>query len=473
MAETADLPDPVRTEAFLDAVTEFLGVITTHEHRKRTRAIPTLATALTEHLGVDARQLSVLSETVSTFRAVDADVAVEVVVSRAGGGRLVGIGGGEHRHHASLSELIESSAMIGHHPIGAVDYESSSVGPDTERRVVAFGLHLFHHSGHPVALLERAPRASAGMDGRLEVVSTDDEVTAAVLAEIRATMLSHSVLRGQVISFSVSPYTASSGGVTFLRRTSIPAEDVVLPDGALERVERQVLGVAKHRERLLAAGQHLKRGVLLYGPPGTGKSHTVQHLLGAAPEVTAIVLAGHALSLVRLATETAHAMQPAIVVLEDCDLIAEDRSFHDGPQPLLFEVLDAMDGLGRDADVAFVLTTNRADLLERALAQRPGRVDLAVEIPLPDDEARRRLFRLYAADLPFSARALEDAANRTAGVTASFVKEVIRRAVLLAAEAAREVDDAALEEAVAELDGDTQRITRSLLGTDAGTSPLR
>lgn len=42
-----------------------------------------------------------------------------------------------------------------------------------------------------------------------------------------------------------------------------------------------------------------------------------------------------------------------------------------------------------DADVAVVLTTNRPDLLEPALAARPGRVDLAVEVPLPDEECRR------------------------------------------------------------------------------------
>ena len=59
--------------------------------------------------------------------------------------------------------------------------------------------------------------------------------------------------------------------------------------------------------------------------------------------------------------------------------------------PLLFQVLNEMDGLADDADVAFLLTTNRADLLEPALSQRPGRVDLAVEIPLPDAAGRRRL----------------------------------------------------------------------------------
>jgi ATP-dependent 26S proteasome regulatory subunit len=44
-----------------------------------------------------------------------------------------------------------------------------------------------------------------------------------------------------------------------------------------------------------------------------------------------------------------------------------------------------------DADLLFVLTTNRADLLEPALAARPGRVDVAVEIDLPDADARGRL----------------------------------------------------------------------------------
>ncbi len=153
-------------------------------------------------------------------------------------------------------------------------------------------------------------------------------------------------------------------------------------------------------------------------------------------------------------------------MLEDCDLIAEDRSFHDGPQPLLFEVLDAMDGLGSDSDVAFVLTTNRADLLERALAQqRPGRVDLAVEIPLPDASARLRLFELYRGDLPFTSGALADAADRTDGVTASFVKEVVRRAVLRAVEAGHDVGDEDLRSAVHEMTADAERITRSLLGS--------
>jgi ATP-dependent 26S proteasome regulatory subunit len=133
----------------------------------------------------------------------------------------------------------------------------------------------------------------------------------------------------------------------------------------------------------------------------------VRYLLGALPELTVVLLAGPSIQFVTEAAQMARALQPALVVLEDCDLVAEDRDLHSGAQPLLFAVLEALDGLSDDADVAFLLTTNRVDVLEPALAQRPGRVDLAVEVPLPDQPARRQLIALYARSLPFSPAVLD------------------------------------------------------------------
>jgi len=132
-------------------------------------------------------------------------------------------------------------------------------------------------------------------------------------------------------------------------------------------------------------------------------------------------------------------------------------------KPLLFEVLDALDGIDADADVAFLLTTNRVENLERALSQRPGRVDLAAEIPLPDEPGRRTLLRLYAGAL-FSDEAVRDAAVRSEGTTASFAKELVRRAVLLAAAAGAEPADEHLSAALDELLSDTETLTRSLMG---------
>ena len=168
----------------------------------------------------------------------------------------------------------------------------------------------------------------------------------------------------------------------------------------LARVERHALGVAGHRDALLAAGQHLKRGLLLYGPPGTGKTHTTRYLLGQMTGYTRLVLTGRSLVAVGAVTDLARALLPAVVVLEDVDLVAEERSLGPASSPVLFDLLDAMDGAAPDADLLFLLTTNRADLLEPALAARPGRVDVAVEIALPDAPARERLLALYGQNVP-------------------------------------------------------------------------
>ena len=127
-----------------------------------------------------------------------------------------------------------------------------------------------------------------------------------------------------------------------------------------------------------------------------------------------------------------------MVVVEDVDLIGEERMPRMGPvighHPLLFQLLSEMDGLDSDIDVTFLLTTNRPEILEPALAARPGRVDLAVELPLPDAAARRELVRLYQGDVIIDLAGPERVIERTEGVTASFLKELIRKAALLACE---------------------------------------
>ena len=129
-----------------------------------------------------------------------------------------------------------------------------------------------------------------------------------------------------------------------------------------------------------------------------------------------------------------------------------------------------MDGLAEDADVVFVLTTNRADLLEPALAARPGRVDQAVALELPDAAARRALFELYRGALPVDTSGLDGVLARTEGVTASFLKELLRRAALLAATRTAADDELAvsaadLDAALDELLDTRNAMTRTLLGS--------
>jgi ATP-dependent 26S proteasome regulatory subunit len=130
-------------------------------------------------------------------------------------------------------------------------------------------------------------------------------------------------------------------------------------------------------------------------------------------------------------------LPPAIVVLEDVDLVAEERTMSPmgGGNPLLFQLLNEMDGVDGDADITFLLTTNRLDLVEPALTQRPGRVDLVVEVPLPDEAGRRRLLSLYGVAAHLGTDELDEVVAGTAGTTGSFFAELSRRADLLAATA--------------------------------------
>jgi ATP-dependent 26S proteasome regulatory subunit len=96
-------------------------------------------------------------------------------------------------------------------------------------------------------------------------------------------------------------------------------------------------------------------------------------------------------------------------------------------ESILNKLLNEMDGLREDAAVLFVLTTNRPEHLEAALASRPGRIDQAIEFPLPNDEGRRQLIDLYACNLSLSTGLVSNLVRKTQGASAAFIKELMRR----------------------------------------------
>jgi ATPase family associated with various cellular activities (AAA) len=396
-----------------------------------------------------------------------------------------GVAGMAHVHQ----DLVDMLAMAasGMYRLGAVDYISVAVGPDRSMDAVQFGMvRTVAPDGTPVVIAVRGVPPHSEPVCALQVLAADRHTATAVRERVEALMREHDVFRGQVLTFGFSEFRGNQL-VTFQPRPALTADQVVLPDGVLEVVERHVVLAADRAERLRRARQHLKRGLLLHGPPGTGKTHTVRYLMSRLTGCTVVVVSGPALMMIGEATALARRLQPSVVVVEDVDLIAEDRSFTPRNQPLLFQLLNEMDGVGSDADVTFVLTTNRVEVLEHALTDRPGRVDLAVEIPRPAAAARERLLRLYASgvslDLP-DAGALVAA---TDGVTASFLRELIRRAVLRAIDAgsvvaggsggsgvsAEEVrlDEPALRAALDELFDERQALTRSVLGGRPGEPP--
>jgi hypothetical protein len=439
---------------------------------------PRLSRILTGHLGPGAAELDVVEETWPGYDHVNVQAGLDAwLADPVRTWHLVGIAGFQHVMFG-IGDLLsmggETDQPYGLRPGNPASVNLAS-GPDGQvRPCVRCGVYLVTEGETRTAVLLRGSAPEMGQNmASVQIVATDPGAATAAAAQIRSAALERNVFRGQVLSFDQEVFGPGRTLLQFHRRPTMGADQLVLAPETLAEVRRQVVEVARHKDRLLAAGQHLKRGLLLYGPPGTGKTHTVRYLTSSLAGTTVLQLTGNAMHLIAEACSVARALQPSMLVIEDVDLIADDRGMHPGQHPLLFQLLNEMDGLAEDADVVFVLTTNRADLLEPALAARPGRVDQAVALELPDAGARRALFELYRGPLEVDTSGLDEVISRCEGVTASFLKELLRRAALLAATStpgaeALAVSAADLSAALDELLDTRNAMTRTLLGSAPG-----
>jgi hypothetical protein len=391
-----------------------------------------LVATVTRHIGVPLAAVPNVTTAFGTWEHVNLQRGVDAYLAEhSPDAEWFGISGGG-RGHQDVVDMLASAGQRHGYQVGAVDYATVATGPDSVTEAVQLGLvRTTAPDGMPAVLTVRGPNEHMGglPSCRLQILAAERGTATAVRDEVERLMRQHDVFRGAILQFDVNDRRGNEM-VSFMDRPELTAADVVLPAGVLESLERHVVRGSAHNARLIALGQHLKRGLLLYGPPGTGKTHTVRYLLSRLTDATVVVLSGRALRMLSAAAALVRRLQPAVLVIEDVDLIALDRSTHDSG-PLLFELLNRIDGVDADADVTFVLTTNRVEMLEKALVDRPGRVDLAVEIPKPDTGERARLLHLYAKNVELRLADEDSLIAAMDGVTASFVRELVRRAVLV------------------------------------------
>ncbi len=375
----------------------------------------------------------------------------------------------------SLSQLMARSRPGWSLDVGPVARTMVELDEGRSLACVTMGLFLITARSERLAVLVAAQRFPS--EGSfVEVMAPQLQAAEAFLRELRQLMVQHNVYRQKVISLAGARGPMGTKiDVTFHRRRRVARDRIVLPEGVLEGVERNTLEFDQHAELLRSQGRHLRRGLLLHGPPGTGKTLTATYLADASKDRTVLVLTGPALGLIRATCLMARQLQPAMVVLEDIDLIAEERTrVGTNATALLFELLNEIDGMGEDSDVVFVMTTNRADLIEPALAARPGRVDHAVEFPLPDAVSRDKLLKLYCEGLDADPSALTSLVAPTEGASPAFLRELVRKVSLLAAIGnTATLEDRHFAEALRELEAGG-RLTRSILGAggnDVAPSP--
>lgn len=349
-------------------------------------------------------------------------------------------------------------------PIERTHLES---GPGESLDCVSRGVYLFERKGLPVIVALIPPRFLTEESG-LEVIAGTREVARETLTSLLTEAQKTSVYKGRTLSLEQSKGLHQGISLRFHEIRLTRREDIILPDDLIRVVERNVLGMLQHAEAMRAAGRSLRRGLLFHGPPGTGKTMMVRYLVQACKDHTAILLTGAEQALIREACQIARMLAPSIVVLEDVDLVAEDRDKNWTPT-ILLNLMNEMDGLGSREEITFLLTTNRPEVLEPALAGRPGRIDQAIAFPLPDEGCRRRLFDAYGKGLDLSRINIDRWVDQTNGVSPAFIEELLRKAALIAAERGESCQPMCLTEldvqaAIRELIYFGGELTQKLLG---------
>src|SRR6266496_3201426 len=436
---------------------------------------PVFLSKLRNHFGIDPMHLPTVRETFEKADHPNLHLAVSGLLSGDGWvSQLLGLIV-PYAYHEGLKF---SHLLTPHYGTeakeGPVEYLNILLHDDRMQVCVNTGLYLAHDGNEPVALLISGPRDWHNTVD-LEVMALDPARAEHILGTLRYTLCARMLLRSvpricSALAGSLAPGNHGTLDVHFHHLPEIHRDNIILLEGVLSRVERQTIGFSRLSERLKAAGRHIKRGLLLYGPPGTGKTLTAMYLAHQMQGRTTLLLTGRGVGLLEGSCKMARLLQPATIILEDVDLIAEERTEQEsGCNALLFELLNQMHGLADDADILFLLTTNRPDILEPALAARPGRIDQAIEIPLPDRDCRRRLFDLYGQGLTVRLEHLPELIDQTEGVSAAFIRELMRKAALFSADESHDseaivVEDRHIDEALKELVFEGGELTKRLLG---------
>ena len=425
-----------------------------------------------------------MTELVSSSRSfplrvrADLQAAVDDLLT-ARADHQVGVANPQSHAPVTLSTLLNVGSRS--RLISPLQFEEVDIGEAAPVRCLRDAVWLLREDGVPAVALLSCYNSMRGPDLlRLEFAVPPGEagsrLTRNYFDGIERAVNKARAYRGKVLSLEQSdPYSGFSKGLAVHKLAPVPREQLVLPERTLRQLERNILDFAGRRGELRDLGLPTKKGLLFHGPPGTGKTHTVNYLASRLADHTTLVVTGEQVCLLDEYFALARLLQPAILVVEDVDLIARDRGDMQSPweQLQLNRLLNEMDGLREDAEVFFVLTTNRPESIEGALADRPGRIDQAIEFPLPDAAGRAKLIALYAAGLKVPAEVEKRLVARTEGASAAFIKEMMRRGAQMNLEAGSSGDLTVgdMDEALEDMLFGGGQLNRRLLGGAALEDP--
>ena len=210
-------------------------------------------------------------------------------------------------------------------------------------------------------------------------------------------------------------YSSMSGRGTFELenhngKQDVGFEDVAGVDEARSELT-ETIEFLRNPERFSRLGGRVPRGILLYGPPGTGKTLLAR---AAAKEAGVAFLAASGSSFqekfaglgaarVRHLFAKGRKLSPCIIFIDEIDALGRQRgrggdSASADQDQTLNQLLVEMDGFDQSTAVVVIASTNRPDILDKALT-RPGRFDREIAVNLADVSGREAILKVHARNL--------------------------------------------------------------------------
>ncbi|EQD38785.1 cell division control protein 48, partial [mine drainage metagenome] len=206
-----------------------------------------------------------------------------------------------------------------------------------------------------------------------------------------------------------------------------------------ERVQIKIIETAKSPVK--ADLYKVKVGnFLLYGPPGTGKTFIVKaiaHETGfplfmISPSTLLSSKFGEFEKNIKILFEEVSKFKSCILFFDEFDAIAPKRSSTNSSvmKRAVPELLMDIDRLNPDRERRVILiaaTNNPWDIDEAVM--RSERFDDLIYVPLPDKEAREKLFELGLSGIFIEKKLnFQEMAERSEGLTGADIKNVCRKA---------------------------------------------
>jgi len=210
-------------------------------------------------------------------------------------------------------------------------------------------------------------------------------------------------------------YASMSGRGSFEVNDSNGKQDVGFDDVAGVDEARNELAETieflKDPLRFGRLGGRVPRGILLYGPPGTGKTLLARAaakeagvpFLAASGSSFQEKFAGLGAARVRHLFAKGRKLSPCIIFIDEVDALGRQRgrggdSASADQDQTLNQLLVEMDGFDQSTAVVVIASTNRPDILDKALT-RPGRFDREIAVNLADVRGREAILQVHARNL--------------------------------------------------------------------------